>query len=43
MEKKLIDIFFKNKLIVNNKVVLELFSDKSLKKLYKFNSYVFFV
>ncbi|KXZ22305.1 glycerophosphodiester phosphodiesterase family protein [Bacillus nakamurai] len=38
MEKKLIDILSKNKLIPNNKVVLESFSDKSLKKLHKLNS-----
>ncbi|MCP1459648.1 glycerophosphodiester phosphodiesterase family protein [Bacillus amyloliquefaciens] len=40
MEKKLIDILSKNKLIANNKVVLESFSDKSLKKLHKLNSNV---
>ncbi|AEB23397.1 MULTISPECIES: glycerophosphodiester phosphodiesterase family protein [Bacillus amyloliquefaciens group] len=40
MEKKLIDILSKNKLIANNKVVLESFSDKSLKKLHKLNSHV---
>nr|MDH3135715.1 glycerophosphodiester phosphodiesterase family protein [Bacillus velezensis] len=38
MEKKLIDILSKNKLIANNKVVLESFSVKSLKKLHKLNS-----
>ncbi|MED3511571.1 glycerophosphodiester phosphodiesterase family protein [Bacillus velezensis] len=38
MEKKLIDILSKYKLIANNKVVLESFSDKSLKKLHKLDS-----
>ncbi|MEH7714362.1 glycerophosphodiester phosphodiesterase family protein [Bacillus velezensis] len=38
MEKKLIDTLSKNNLIANKKVVLESFSDKSLKKLHKLNS-----
>ncbi|MEH7689725.1 glycerophosphodiester phosphodiesterase family protein [Bacillus velezensis] len=38
MEKKLIDTLSKNNLIANNKVVLESFSDKSLKKLHKLDS-----